>query len=113
MQRLSIKLSESLYQDLSAKAQQHELNLSDTMRECLQLGLQYFRQQPPPISNSQKSEIFLQKRSATHSLFTYCLLEHFIRTTIENGKQICDIAETKAEKLTESMLEKLKRINTN
>lgn len=106
MQRLSLQVTDRLYQDLSLKAQEHELSLSDTMRECLQLGIKHFRQQIPSIAPTQKSDISLQKRIATHTLFTYCIVENFIRSTVENGNQLCDAAEAKAEKLTLAMLQK-------
>lgn len=105
MQRLTFQLTENLYQDLTLKAQEHKLSISEIIRECLLIGLKNFREETSKTS-APNADMMLQKRTATHTLFTYCLLEHFVKSTVENGEQLCAIAESKAEKLTTAMLQK-------
>lgn len=107
MQRLSVKVSENLYRNLLLQSQTRDISLSSLMREYLEIGLKQAQSAEPEHPPTSQKEVILQKRIATHTLFTYCLLEHFVKTTQANGERLCEVAESRAEKLAVAMLQKV------
>ena len=105
MQRISLKVDDHIYQELELKARELELSLSDIMRKCLKIGLKHFKTESPPPVSLEKNIYQIQKRIAVHVLFTHSLIEHFIKGTIANGNELCDLAESTAEKMLVTMLE--------
>lgn len=112
MKTICVKIPLRHYQELEAKAREHEVTLSDIFRECLQTGLQCFRQPIPTTFDNQKPEVRLQKRIATNTLVIYCLLEAFVKNKVENGEQLCDDALRKGERMTMEMLSKVLQLES-
>jgi hypothetical protein len=109
MQQISLKMTDDLFQALSLKAQEKKLSISDTIREFIVMGLDQSGTEEQLLLVPQKpeKETPLQKRIATQTLFTYCLLEELIKNTVPKGDDICNKAESRAEKLTIAMIQKL------
>ncbi len=107
MKQLSLRLEDELYKALRLKSERENISISEAFRECLEFGLKNFRVEEETLKTATKLHTPLLRRTAMYSLFIYCLLEEYIKTTSGNGAQICTSAEAKAEKLTLSTFEKI------
>ena len=76
--------------------------MSVLVRECLTTAVEAPSNDHPLISTEDNKE--MQKRLTVFTLFTHCLLEQFIKSTVQNGAQICNLAETKAEEMARAVL---------
>jgi predicted transcriptional regulator len=103
MPKKTIKLSEPLYQQVLLTMQERGLdNVSDTIRLLLHLALE---NQTTTASKSPSSR--LQKKAASYTIMAYCLIEKFLITSVKNGQILTDEAHDKAEKLINSLIQKL------
>src|SRR5947209_1689245 len=99
MRQISLKISDHLYQELELKTQSLEMNFSDVLRDVLKIGLQHFGIKNSLESTSKVLENSSQKQAIGYTIFSYCLLEEFIKSYAESGSELCDKAHAKAEKL--------------
>ncbi len=101
---LSIRLPASLFEELKHNARLNGKTMSDLARDYLSAGMKIsFLDQDPPFKEGSDD---MQKRLTVFTLFTHCLLEEFIKNTVPNSSQICNLAETKAEQMAMAMLKK-------
>lgn len=103
MQKISLKVSEHLHQQLLITMQEMGLdNVSDTVRLLLHSALE---NQATVASESSTNR--LQKKAAGYTIMAYCLIEKFLSTSVKNGQTLSNEAHDKAEKLINSMVQKL------
>ena len=102
MEQISLKLPESLHQQLLLKKQELGKNeLSDTIRFLLIEALK-----KPSIIPTQSSTNKLERKAANYTIMAYCLIEKFLSASVKNGQILSDEAHQKAEKLINSLLQK-------
>jgi hypothetical protein len=77
-------------------------NVSDTVRLLLQTALKSQAAITPKSTGNS-----LQKKAACYTIMAYCLIEKFLSTSVKNGQTLTDEAHDKAEKLINSLIQKL------
>lgn len=103
MQQISLKLSEQTHQQLLLKKEELALdNISDVIRLLLRFALENHNTEI--IKNHPNK---LQKRALSYAIMSYCLLEESVLSLAEDGPILTEQAHSKAEKLINSLLQKI------
>ena len=103
MPKITLKLSEHLHQQVLITMQEMDLdNVSDTVRHLLHSALENEATATPKSSANR-----LQKKAANYTIMAYCLIEKFLSTSVKNGQTLSNEAHDKAEKLINSLAQKL------
>ncbi len=102
MQPVSLKISEPMYQQLLIKKEELSIgNISDVIRFLLRFALENYAKEP-----TRKHQDKLQKQVLSYAIMSHCLIEQSVLTLAEDGPQLQERANTKAEKLINSLLQK-------
>ncbi len=91
-----------MYQQLLIKKEELSIdNISDVIRFLLRFALDNYAKEP-----TKKHQDKLQKQALSYAIMSYCLIEQSILTLVEDGPQLQEQANTKAEKLINTLLQK-------
>jgi len=102
MPQISLKLSEQLYEELLLKKEELKRDdVSDVIRYLLRSALENHESENVKVS-SQK----MQRHALTYALMSYCLIEESLLNLAEDGSELCETAQKKAEKLFKSLMKK-------
>ncbi len=102
MQPVSLKVSAPMYQQLLIKKEELSIgNISDVIRFLLRFALENYAKEP-----IRKHQDKLQKQALNYAIMSHCLIEQSVLTLVEDGPQLQEQANIKAEKLINSLLQK-------
>ena len=97
MQRVTVRIPQSLYKELKAKSMITHVSVSDIFRQCLEIGLVSLEQENPHKMVNNDDLLTLQKKIANYSVSTYYLLQASVKNHSADGDILCSNADAKAD----------------
>jgi len=98
MERISVRISSELFQKLNLKSQETGVNVSEIYRDCLRLGLELLNQKKDMKLLNMLSNAEVNSQLLLLAIKGHFLLEQFFLSSVEDGPELCDMAQEKALK---------------